>query len=124
MVSRRGALGNGPRSGQRKVFGEFHIKSRERWISTPQVREKSLMSREKKDRAERSIRKSRVWATMRPMLGLPKTIRPRGLSMMSGSMEPKARKARLTWFKRRAEARARPTWAKRSTGEKIAFLGI
>ena len=46
MVSRRGTLGNGPRSGQRKVFGEFHIKSRERCMSTPQVREMNLMSRE------------------------------------------------------------------------------
>ena len=46
MVSKSGALGNGPRSGQSKVSGEFHMKSRERWMSTPQVREKSLISRE------------------------------------------------------------------------------
>jgi len=43
---------------------------------------------------------------------------PRGLSMMSGSMEPNARKARLTLLKKRAEARARPTWAKRSIGQR------
>lgn len=90
------------------------MKSKERWTSMPQVREKSLTSREEKERADRSSRKSRVWAAVRPMLGLPKTISPRGLSMMSGSMEPKARKARLAWPKSLAEARARPTWAKRS----------
>jgi hypothetical protein len=78
-------------------------------MSTPQVREKSLISLEYKQRAERSIRKSRVWAKVLPMLGLPKTIRPSGLSMMSGSMEPNARKARLTRLRKRAEARARPT---------------
>ncbi len=44
MVFRRGTLGNGPRSGQSKVSGEFHIKSRERWMSTPQVREMNLIS--------------------------------------------------------------------------------
>lgn len=58
------------------------------------------------------------------MLGLPKTMRPRGLSIMSGSMEPNARKARLTWLRKRAEAKARPTWAKRSIGQRIVFLSI
>jgi hypothetical protein len=38
-------------------------------------------------------------------------------------MEPKARKARLTLLKSRAEARVRPTWAKRSIGLEDRFLG-
>ena len=65
------------------------------------------------------MRKSSVWAKIRPMLGLPKTIRPRGLSMMSGSIEPNARKARLTRLKKRAEANASPTWAKRSIRKRV-----
>jgi hypothetical protein len=39
--------------------------------------------------------------------------------MMSGSIEPNARKASLTRLKMRAEAKARPTWAKISIGQRI-----
>lgn len=64
--------------------------------------------------AARSNKKRSVWAKVLPMLGLPNAIKPRGLSMISGSIDPSARKARSALLIKRAVARVRPRWAKRS----------
>ena len=98
------------------MTGELHMESRMRWIKTPQVREANLMSRRRREIAPKMSRKRRVWANVLPMFGLPNSSRPKGLSMISGRMDPRARNRRSSRLYRRAVARARPTWAKRSIG--------
>ena len=96
-------------------------------MKTPQVRVAALMSRRRRERAVSIARKRRVWAMVLPMAGLPKSTRPRGLSMISGSMEPRARQARSargSRGSRRVEARVRPRWAKRSIGSDVGGRDI
>ena len=76
------------------MIGELHMESRMRWIKTPQVREANLMSRRRREIAPKMSRKRRVWANVLPMFGVPNTSRPKGLSMISGRMDPRARNNR------------------------------